>query len=159
MGHRAVDWGVVAVFATVYLGKFLGGLPRLKLDRSGVALLGAIAVIALTGLPLEEAAKSVDLPTIVLLFAFMAVSAQMRLGGFYTVLIRRVGAMPLSIHGLLAAIIEVAGVGRLLFKPHRVSCHDTGGGAPVFEAKRGSLGFHDQAGVRRQYRIGRHADR
>jgi Na+/H+ antiporter NhaD/arsenite permease-like protein len=105
----SADWAVVAVFATVYLGMFLGGLPRLKLDRSGVALLGAIAVIALTGMPLEEAARSVDLPTIVLLFAFMVVSAQMRLGGFYTEVTRRVGALPLSRAGLLAALIAVAG--------------------------------------------------
>ena len=76
------EWGVVLVFATVYLGMFLGGLPRLKLDRSGVALLGAIAVIAISGMAVEDAARSVDLPTIVLLFAFMVVSAQMRLGGF-----------------------------------------------------------------------------
>ncbi|MFM6985750.1 MAG: anion transporter, partial [Hydrogenophaga sp.] len=102
-------WAVVAVFATVYLGMFLGGLPRLKLDRSGVALLGAIAVIAFTGMPLEEAAQAVDLPTIVLLFAFMVVSAQMRLGGFYTEVTRRVGALPLSRAGLLAALIAVSG--------------------------------------------------
>ena len=107
--HPPVDWAVVAVFATVYLGMFLGGLPRLKLDRSGVALLGAIAVIALTGMPLEDAARAVDLPTIVLLFAFMVVSAQMRLGGFYTEVTRRVGALPLSRAGLLAALIGVAG--------------------------------------------------
>ncbi len=107
--HATADWAVVAVFTTVYLGMFLGGLPRLKLDRSGVALLGAIAVIALTGMPLEEAARSVDLPTIVLLFAFMVVSAQMRLGGFYTEVTRRVGALPLSRAGLLAALIAMAG--------------------------------------------------
>ncbi len=110
LGHSATDWGIVAVFVTVYLGMFLGGLPRLKLDRSGVALLGAIAVIALTGMPLEDAARAVDLPTIVLLFAFMVVSAQMRLGGFYTEVTRRVGALPLSRRGLLAALIAVAGV-------------------------------------------------
>ncbi|MDZ4291816.1 MAG: anion transporter [Burkholderiales bacterium RIFCSPHIGHO2_02_FULL_66_10] len=109
MNHNATDWGIVAVFATVYLGMFLGGLPRLKLDRSGVALLGAIAVIALTGLPVEDAARAVDLPTIVLLFAFMVVSAQMRLGGFYTEVTRRVGGLPLSRAGLLAALIGVAG--------------------------------------------------
>jgi Na+/H+ antiporter NhaD/arsenite permease-like protein len=109
LGHKAQDWTVVAVFATVYLGMFLGGLPRLKLDRSGVALLGAIAVIALTGRPLEDAAQAVDLPTIVLLFAFMVVSAQMRLGGFYTEVTRRVGGMPLSRRGLLGALIGVAG--------------------------------------------------
>ncbi|OOG87357.1 anion transporter [Hydrogenophaga sp. A37] len=94
---------------------FLGGLPRLKLDRSGVALLGAIAVIALTGMPLEDAARSVDLPTIVLLFAFMVVSAQMRLGGFYTEVTRRVGAMPLSRAGLLAALIAVSGALSAIF--------------------------------------------
>ncbi len=107
--HTATDWGIVAVFAVVYLGMFLGGLPRLKLDRSGVALLGAIAVIGLSGLPVEDAARSVDLPTIVLLFAFMVVSAQMRLGGFYGAVTRRVGALPLSRNGLLAALIVVSG--------------------------------------------------
>ncbi|WP_332746820.1 SLC13 family permease, partial [Hydrogenophaga sp.] len=108
--HTATDWGIVAVFAVVYLGMFLGGLPRLKLDRSGVALLGAIAVIGLSGLPVEDAARAIDLPTIVLLFAFMVVSAQMRLGGFYGAVTRRVGAMPLSRNGLLAALIVVSGV-------------------------------------------------
>jgi Na+/H+ antiporter NhaD/arsenite permease-like protein len=109
LNHSAADWTVVAIFATVYLGMFLGGLPRLKLDRSGVALLGAIAVMALTGLPLQDAAQAVDLPTIVLLFAFMVVSAQMRLGGFYTEVTRRVGGLALSRRGLLAALIAVAG--------------------------------------------------
>lgn len=109
MGHSTLDWGVVAVFAVVYLGMFLGGLPRLKLDRSGVALLGAIAVIAITGQSVEEAARTVDLPTIVLLFAFMVVSAQMRLGGFYGAVTQKVGDMPLSRNGLLAALIVVAG--------------------------------------------------
>ena len=109
LGHNAVDWGLVTVFAVVYLGMFLGGLPSLKLDRSGVALLGAIAVIPIAGLTVEQAAQAVDLPTIVLLFAFMVVSAQMRLGGFYTAVTRQVGAMPLSRRGLLAALITTAG--------------------------------------------------
>ena len=28
MNPSAADWGIVAVFATVYLGMFLGGLPK-----------------------------------------------------------------------------------------------------------------------------------
>ncbi|GCL61669.1 transporter [Rubrivivax pictus] len=99
---------MVAVFATVYLGMFLGGLPMLKLDRAGVALLGAIAVIAITGETVESAARAVDLPTIVLLFAFMVVSAQLRMSGFYAAVAQRVGAMPLSRTGLLGALIAVA---------------------------------------------------
>ncbi|MEZ5663405.1 MAG: anion transporter [Burkholderiaceae bacterium] len=109
LGHAAPDWAVVAIFALVYLGMFLGGLPRLRLDRSGVALLGAIAVIALTGMPVREAAQSVDLPTLVLLFSFMVVSAQMRLGGFYTAVTRQVADLALSRGALLAVLIAVAG--------------------------------------------------
>lgn len=82
--HGVMDAGMVAIFVTVYLGMILGGLPRLKLDRSGVALLGAIGVIGLGAMTVEQAAQAVDLPTVLLLFAFMVVSAQMRLGRFYT---------------------------------------------------------------------------
>ncbi len=108
LGHGSVDWGIVAVFATVYAGMFLGGLPKLRLDRTGVALLGAIAVIPLTGWSVTEAAQTVDLPTIVLLFAFMVVAAQMRLGGFFSAVTRGVGALPWSGPMLLGALIAVS---------------------------------------------------
>ena len=39
--HRVVDWGIVAIFVTVYVGMFLGGLPRLKRGSRCIALLGA----------------------------------------------------------------------------------------------------------------------
>jgi Na+/H+ antiporter NhaD/arsenite permease-like protein len=113
--HGAIDWGVVAIFATVYLGMILGGLPRLKLDRSGVALLGAIAVIGLGVITTGQAASAVDLPTILLLFSFMVVSAQMRLGGFYAAVTRRVAALPLGRNGLLGALIAVAGALSAIF--------------------------------------------
>lgn len=115
LAHGAVDWGVVAIFVTVYVGMFLGGLPRLKLDRSGVALLGAIAVIGLGVMSTEQAAQSVDLPTILLLFSFMVVSAQMRLGGFYHAVTLRVAALPLARNGLLAVLIAVAGALSAIF--------------------------------------------
>ncbi|MDO8376425.1 MAG: SLC13 family permease [Aquabacterium sp.] len=115
LGPSALHWGIVLVFGVVYLGMFLGGLPRLKLDRSGVALLGAIAVIALTGQSVEESAQAVDLPTLVLLFAFMVVSAQLRMSGFYAAVAQRVGAMPLSRSGLMAALIAVAGTLSAIF--------------------------------------------
>jgi Na+/H+ antiporter NhaD/arsenite permease-like protein len=107
--HGLLDWGIVAIFVTVYIGMILGGLPRLKLDRSGVALLGAIGVIGLGAMSTEQAARTVDLPTVLLLFSFMVVSAQMRLGGFYNAVTRRVAALPLGRNALLGAIIAVAG--------------------------------------------------
>lgn len=107
--HGLIDWGIVVIFVTVYMGMVLGGLPRLKLDRSGVALLGAIGVIGLGAMSTAQAASAVDLPTMLLLFAFMVVSAQMRLGGFYTAITRRVAALPLGRNALLGALIFVAG--------------------------------------------------
>ena len=80
---------IVVIFAVVYLGMILGGLPFLQLDRTGVALLGAIALISFDAVSLQDAAEAVHLPTIILLFSFMVVSAQMRLGGFYDWVTRR----------------------------------------------------------------------
>ncbi|GAB4212068.1 MAG: SLC13 family permease [Rhodoferax sp.] len=98
---------VVAVFATVYIGLMLGGLPWLKLDRSGVALLGAIAMVGLGIMSLNEAAAAVDLPTLVLLFAFMVLSAQMRLGGFYTAVVHALAQLRMGPRALMAALIAV----------------------------------------------------
>jgi len=106
--HGFLDWGLVAIFGTVYLGMVLGGLPRLKLDRSGVALLGAIGIIGLGAMSTEQAARALDLPTMLLLFSFMVVSAQMRLGGFYTAVTRQVAALPLPPNALLGALIAVS---------------------------------------------------
>jgi Na+/H+ antiporter NhaD/arsenite permease-like protein len=96
---------VVSVFAVVYLGMILGGLPFLQLDRTGIALLGAIAIVGLGALTPEEAALSIHLPTLLLLFSFMVISAQMRLGGFYTWLTLRIAALPLAPAALLAAMM------------------------------------------------------
>ena len=35
----------VAIFVVIYLGMMLSGLPLVQLDRTGVALLGAIALL------------------------------------------------------------------------------------------------------------------
>jgi len=94
---------VATVFAIVYVGMILGGLPFLQLDRTGVALLGAIAIVGLEVLTPEQAALSIHLPTLLLLFSFMVLSAQMRLGGFYTWVTLRIAALPLAPPMLLAA--------------------------------------------------------
>ncbi|MDW3684485.1 anion transporter [Cupriavidus sp. CV2] len=96
---------IVIIFLVVYLGMILGGLPFLQLDRTGVALLGAIAVISVDAVSLEEAAGSIHLPTVILLFSFMVVSAQMRLGGFYDWVTHRFVSLSFSPPGLLGALI------------------------------------------------------
>jgi Na+/H+ antiporter NhaD/arsenite permease-like protein len=106
-----VEAAVIAVFFVVYLGMILGGLPFLQLDRTGIALLGAIALVSIGALSLEEAWSALHAPTLILLFAFMVISAQLRLGGFYTWATLKLGALPLTPPLLLAALIVlVAGL-------------------------------------------------
>ena len=66
----------VTVFVLVYVGMALGRVPGLAIDRTGVALLGLIVLLASGDLTLDEAGAAVDMPTIALLFALMILSAQ-----------------------------------------------------------------------------------
>lgn len=72
------------VFALTYLGVALGGVPGLAIDRTGIALLGAIAMVVTGVVGEQDALLAIDLPTILLLFSLMVVSSQLALGGFYT---------------------------------------------------------------------------
>jgi Na+/H+ antiporter NhaD/arsenite permease-like protein len=100
---------IVAVFATVYLGMLIGRLPRLALDRTGIALLGAIALLAGGAATLEQAGAAIDVPTLMLLFGLMVVSAQLRLGGFYARTAAALAALPLAPPRLLALLIATTG--------------------------------------------------
>jgi Na+/H+ antiporter NhaD/arsenite permease-like protein len=74
----------ITIFGLAYFGIALGKIPGLVVDRVGVALLGAIAMVVFGVVTIEGAVGSINLPTILLLYALMILSAQLRLGGFYT---------------------------------------------------------------------------
>ncbi len=100
---------VVAVFVAVYAGMALGRVPGLALDRTGVALLGLIVLLASGALTLEEAGAAVDVPTIALLFALMLLSAQLQGSGFYTLCAAAVTRAAASPARLLAILVAVTG--------------------------------------------------
>jgi Na+/H+ antiporter NhaD/arsenite permease-like protein len=99
----------VAVFALVYLGMAAGRIPGLAIDRTGIALLGLIALLATEELSIAEASSAVDVPTIALLFALMIISAQFEQSGFYGYVARHVVRSAQNPKRLLAAIIAVTG--------------------------------------------------
>ena len=72
------------IFLLTYTGIALGSIPGLAIDRTGIALLGAIAMLATGILNDNEAFKAIDAPTILLLYSLMVLSAQFTVGGFYT---------------------------------------------------------------------------
>lgn len=81
------------LFTLTYLGIACGRLPGLAIDRTGIALLGAIAMVVGGVMTATEAFAAIDIPTILLLYSLMVISAQLRLGGFYAWSARRI--MPL----------------------------------------------------------------
>ncbi|QDT98788.1 anion transporter [Gimesia aquarii] len=100
---------VVIVYIIVYLSMLLGGIPGLRVDRTGAALLGAIALLAVGNISEQNALASIDVPTLALLFGLMVVSAQFQLGGFYGIATKRVVAQDMSPPALLAVVISLTG--------------------------------------------------
>jgi len=74
----------------------------------GTSELFSIALISINALSLEQAVASIHLPTMALLFAFMVVSAQMRLGGFYDWVTQKLAGLALSPASLLGVLIGVS---------------------------------------------------
>jgi Na+/H+ antiporter NhaD/arsenite permease-like protein len=72
------------IFLISYVGIAIGSFPGLKIDRTGITLLGAIVMIASGVLSETEAFNAINLPTILLLYSLMVLSAQFTVGGFYT---------------------------------------------------------------------------
>ncbi|HMD60818.1 MAG TPA: SLC13 family permease [Opitutaceae bacterium] len=85
--HRPV---ILAIFVLTYAGVAIGRIPGLKLNRVGIALLGAIAIMIFSGWSTSEVAASVNWPTVLLLFGFFVISAQFRLSGLYDWIARQI---------------------------------------------------------------------
>lgn len=105
-----MDTLVLSVFLLVYLGMIAGKIPGLALDRTGVALLGPIVLVACGRVTPVEAWRAIDVPTIGLLLGLMVVSAQFRLGGFYSLFTRRLSELDGSPGVLLALVIGAAAI-------------------------------------------------
>src|SRR3546814_6329835 len=86
---RTSDWSsyvcssdLLAVFLGVYLGMALGRWPALALDRTGIALCGAI-VLLLFDAETGASAAGIDTGTLAVLFGLMVLSAQFAASGLY----------------------------------------------------------------------------
>jgi Na+/H+ antiporter NhaD/arsenite permease-like protein len=114
-GHQLEYVLTLAIFAASYVGLGLGRLPGLRVDRTGVAIIGASVMVVGGFLGWDEAVRSVDAHTLVLLFGMMIVAAYLRLSGFFSLVTLWAIRRAHSPRGLLAAVIAAAGVLSALF--------------------------------------------
>lgn len=105
----------LAIFLMTYLGLALGRVPGFRIDRTGIAIVGAAAAVATGAIPWDRAVAAVDAHTLILLFGMMVVGAYLRLSGFFALVTRwtvRLARTPVALLGLL---VLAAGVLSALF--------------------------------------------
>src|SRR5919201_4738106 len=73
----------VVAFVGSYVGLGLGRLPGFRVDRTGVAIIGATVMVVAGVVPWNDAVAAVDPHTLALLFGMMVVAAYLRLSGFF----------------------------------------------------------------------------
>lgn len=97
------------VFIASYVVFALGKFPGLKIDRTGAAICGAIAMIVFRVVSAPDALRFIDFGTIALLFAMMLVVGALRLSGFFEWAVE-LALRHLPPSKLLPAIILTCGV-------------------------------------------------
>jgi Na+/H+ antiporter NhaD/arsenite permease-like protein len=121
LGHTHHSSAIGLVLLATYAAIALGHVPGLKLDRTGIALLGAICMLVFGGVTSAEAVSYINWPTIFLLFGFFVISAQLRLSGFYHLV---AGALAASLDRparfLLVLMVVTAGLSAFL--NHDIVC-------------------------------------
>ncbi len=100
----------LVIFSFTYLLLAIGRLPPFRLDRTGIAIIGAAAMILTGVVPLPRAAEAVDYRTLVMLFGMMIVVANLRLSGSFRLVTAHVIRVARSPTQLLAATVGVSGL-------------------------------------------------
>lgn len=104
-----MDWLVVAVFGGVYIGMALGRWPGLAINRTGIALIGALVLLLSGAVDGDAALASVDFATLSVLLTLMVLSSQYAASGFFDWIGSRITHLDLTPRGLLAGVIAICG--------------------------------------------------
>ena len=105
-------WLTTGLFTLTYAALAVGKVPGLRLDRPGIAFVGAALMLCTGVLTLAQAAgpDSIDYETLFLLFGMMVVVGFLRLSGFFARLTRWSLGRIHSPRGLLAVVVLLSGV-------------------------------------------------
>ena len=101
--------GAYVIFLASYVVFAVGKFPGMKIDRPGMAIIGAVLMFAFGALRPADALHFVDFGTIVLLFSMMLLVAYLHVAGFFDWVTERVVA-GLKPHHLLPTVIFLSGV-------------------------------------------------
>lgn len=97
------------ILILTYIGMAAGRIAWLRVDRTGIALLAVIALLATGEMTLDDFGSAVNLPTLALLFAMMIISAQFAESGFIDLCARTITATRGGTAALLALTVAIGG--------------------------------------------------
>lgn len=97
------------IFAGSYTVFALGRFPRMKIDRPGAAIIGAVLMVAFGIVGAPQARASIDFSTIVLLFSMMVIVGHLQIAGFVDWVAEWV-ILRLRPQHLLPVVIGISGV-------------------------------------------------
>ena len=104
--HAAI---VLLILILTYIGMAAGRIAWLQVDRTGIALLAVIALLASGQMSLDDFGSAVDLPTLAFLFAMMIISAQFAESGFIDLCARTITETRHGTATLLALTVAIGG--------------------------------------------------
>ena len=102
---------LVATYAVLAVGQ----APLLRIDRTGAAIVGAILMVTVGGLSLDQAYRSIDYRTLVLLFGMMVLVSNLQLAQFFSGLARWIVAAVHHPAALLVTVVFASGLLSALF--------------------------------------------
>jgi Na+/H+ antiporter NhaD/arsenite permease-like protein len=100
---------VLVILILTYIGMAAGRIAWLQVDRTGIALLAVIALLASGEMTLDDFGSAIDLPTLAFLFAMMIISAQFAESGFIDLCARTITQTRLGTATLLGLTVAIGG--------------------------------------------------
>ncbi|KZD00455.1 MULTISPECIES: SLC13 family permease [unclassified Thalassospira] len=105
-----MNWLIAVVFVLVYIGMALGRWPWLAINRTGIAVFGAVILLISGAVDRDGALASIDFATLAVLLTLMVLSSQYAASGFFDWIGYRITALKCGPGGLLAGVIVMCGL-------------------------------------------------
>ncbi len=102
------QFAAYAIFLACYVVFAIGKFPGTKIDRPGMAIIGAVLMFTCRVIGPGDALRFIDFPTLVLLFSMMLLVACLHLAGFFD-WVTELAVARLKPHHLLPTVIFLTG--------------------------------------------------
>ena len=98
------------IFVITYIIIALGQPPLFRIDRTGAAIIGASLMLVFKVLTVNDAYEAIDYKTIVILFGMMILIANLRLSGFFNIVLNFISSRIKNPVVLLYVLVFVSGL-------------------------------------------------